>query len=182
MISVVMPTYLGAYPRSGRNREGKLPRAIQIVLDMQGYFAGKRVRMVYIDKQAMFSGIPRNVGIDNATGEWICYLDNDDVLGPNHLEQISQGMIPEVDWLFFDDWVLKEGGFRERHCEIKAYQCGTSNIAHRRSMRSRWEISNKYGSDDLTFIRKLKNESTRWKRVQGEYLVCHIPLGNKYDI
>lgn len=205
MISIVMPSYLGAYQSSARNREDKLPRAINSVLNqtykdwelvivadgcqrtmdiVQGMgLNGHNIKLMKIPKQQMWSGQVRNTGIEYATGSWICYLDNDDVLGKDHLALLAKAIDDEVDWLFFNDftWNRKEEKFLERHCTLKAYKCGTSNIAHRRSMRARWDPKSRYGMDDWAFIKRLRTESSRFRNCAGEYVVCHIPVG-KYDL
>lgn len=201
MISVILPSYLGPYKEAAKDRDWKLSRAIQSViqqkyqdwqlivvcdgceksLEIVKQNPDKRIKALLIDKQSMFSGIPRNVGITNAKGEWICYLDNDDFLGSDHLELIHRGMNGH-DWLFFNDWTLKGEYFMERTCYLKLGRCGTSNIAHKRSMKSRWQSKSTYGRDDWSFIQSLKSESDNWTKCEGQYLVCHIPYGKGFDI
>lgn len=198
MISVILPTFLGPYAKAATDREPKLRRAIQSVIDQtfQDWqlvvvcdgcersleivkeFSDSRIKALLIDKQPMFSGMVRNMGLDHASGELICYLDNDDYFGADHLELISQ---PKgFNWLFFNDYTLTKDGFAERYCYLKSGKCGTSNIAHKREMKARWDVKNRYGADDWTFIQKLQYESVNFTTCQGRYLVCHIP--NKYDI
>lgn len=201
MISIILPTYLGNYKHAATGRDWKLSRAIQSVieqkyqdwqlvvvcdgcrdsLDIVKQFEDSRIKALLIDKQPMFSGIPRNTGIQYATGEWICYLDNDDFLGADHLELISRGMDGN-DWLFFNDWTLNGDYFYERTCYLKQAKCGTSNIAHKRSMLSRWDVKSSYGFDDWTFIQRLRSESQNWAKCEGQYLVCHIPYKKGFEI
>ena len=140
----------------------------------------KRIKGILIDKQPMFSGNVRNVGIDHAAGDWICYLDNDDFFGSDHLELISREMGNGYDWLFFNDYTLKKDKFTERTCYMKLGRCGTSNIAHKAVMKSRWDVKNRYGQDDWIFIQRLTGESPNWTKCEGQYLVCHIP--RSFDI
>jgi glycosyltransferase involved in cell wall biosynthesis len=201
VISVILPTYLGNYKEAATGRDWKLARAIQSVLQ-QSYDkfqlvvvcdgceasleivkqnADPRIKAILIDKQPMFSGTPRNVGIEHSTGDWVCYLDNDDFMGQGHLELIHRETTGR-DWLFFNDWVLKDDNFVERTCYFRLGKCGTSNIAHRRAMRSRWDVKSTYGRDDWTFIHKLRAESDNWKKCEGQYLVCHIPYKKGFEI
>ena len=53
------------------------------------YSYNPSIKYKYLDKQATFSGVPRNVGLSMADGEIICYLDHDDAFGPNHLQIIN---------------------------------------------------------------------------------------------
>jgi glycosyltransferase involved in cell wall biosynthesis len=128
----------------------------------------------------MFSGVVRNKGIEAAKGEFICYLDADDIMGADHLTQIDD-KLNGYDWVFFNDLIYSKGAFEERFCSIKHYACGTSNIAHKRLMRSRWKNNAGYGRDDWDFILDLKTESTNWVKIPTpEYIVCHIP--KEYDL
>lgn len=202
MISIILPTYLGKYKHAAEDRPPKLNRAIRSVLkqkyqdwqlvvvcdgcqmsfDIAKQYQDKRIKIALIDKQPMFSGNIRNTGIDLADGEWITYLDNDDYLGPNHIQLLSDAIDDETDWLFFNDYTLNGEAFKERPCRLKQYQCGTSNIAHRKDIGARWITHNKYGQDDWAFISRLMLESDRMKVCEGEYLVCHIPFRKGFDV
>ena len=200
MISIIMPSYLGAYKKSARDREHKLSRAIRSVIkqeytdwqlvvvadgcpltvEMVKEIAHPQIRLVIIDKQRMWGGAVRNVGIENAEGDWICYLDNDDFLHPCHLFEID-AQAGDNDWLFFNDYIYNGKIFIERTCWIEKFQCGTANIAHRRGLPVRWKEETAYGLDDWNFIQALRNTSENYKKISGPaYLVCHIP--NRYDI
>ena len=43
---------------------------------------------------------PRNVGIKNAIGEWICFLDSDDLWFTNKLESVSKVITTDVDVVY----------------------------------------------------------------------------------
>ena len=207
--SVITPSYLGQYKQAGSDRERKLVRAVNSVLN-QNY--GKPVehiivadgcqrteeiiravfpyelkyeviRLLSIPKQKMFSGVVRNTGINTAKGEYVCYLDADDIFGQDHLTVIDEHL-NGYDWVFFNDLVYdRHGHFEERTCTIKHFDCGTSNIAHSREMRSRWKDKSGYGRDDWDFIQELRQESGNWAKIPTpEYVVCHIPLKGGYDL
>jgi glycosyltransferase involved in cell wall biosynthesis len=198
MITVVMPSFLGHYHGAAKDRDLKIVRAIrsvqkqtykdwQLVVIADGcqktmdlvsaMKPDNRVLLILIEKQPMFSGVPRNFGIEYAEGEWICYLDIDDVMAPNHLSSILKGASKDLDWVWFDDYIFNHDQFEQRECFLNRYKCGTSNIAHRKSMKARWEMNNQYGLDDWNFICNLMAESPNYKKIEAEYLVCHI--GNK---
>lgn len=207
--SVITPCYLGAYKQAGSDRERKLVRAVNSVLNQSygGPFEQIVVadgcqrtqeiiraafpyeldhgllKLVAIDKQRPFSGVVRNKGIEAATGEYICYLDSDDVFGLDHLAIIDDNL-NGYDWVFFNDLVWdRNGSFEERTCSIKHYDCGTSNIAHLRTMAARWRDKSGYGRDDWDFITSLRSESQNWAKIPTPaYIVCHIPLKAGYDL
>ncbi len=205
-ISILTPCYLGPYKQAGSDRERKLLRCVNSVMyqepsiDIEQIIIAdgcKRtieliqdnfptelkdglIKLYEIEKQKPFSGIPRNVGLQKAKGDWIVYLDSDDIFGPDHLEYL-QDSLRNWDWVFFNDMVWNGQYWQERFCQITPFQCGTSNIAHRRAMAARWDLKNDYGKDDYKFILKLKAESSKWTKVETpEYIVCHIP--KQYDL
>ena len=207
--SIVMPCYLGAYKQAGSDRERKLVRAVNSVLNqnyghetelvivadgcertqeiIRGAYPHELshgvITLLAIPKQRPFSGVVRNKGIEVATGDYIAYLDSDDVMGPNHLATIDDHL-NGYDWVFFNDLIWNRNGqFEERTCTIKQYDCGTSNIAHQRRMQSRWKAHSGYGRDDWDFITALRHESQNWAKIPTpEYIVCHIPLKTGYDL
>ena len=174
-----MPSYLGDYPRAASNREQKLPRAIESVLEQKigelivvadgcqktVEIASKYpVKTVLIDKQPCFSGTPRNIGIQNAKYDYIAYLDNDDVFGNGHLKAIADNV--DTDWLYWDDYV--DGQIRPVSIEIS--RIGTSAIAHKKELNCKW--GDGYGHD-WDFIQQLKQYPN--KRIIANYQVMHIP-------
>lgn len=203
IFSLIMPSYLGNYKNAAAGREQKILRAInsvyaqtyenwELILVSDGcektnemfmdnqLIYDERLRFISIDKQPMWSGMPRNVGINNAKGRYISYVDIDDYLGINHLQKIADGL-SDYDWVWFDDlrYDKKNISFFVNPCELKLGRCGTSNIVHKTSMKSRW-LSNTY-AHDYNFIVSLVNESKSYAKIApAEYFVCHIPT--LYDI
>ncbi|HON56381.1 MAG TPA: glycosyltransferase [bacterium] len=106
-ISVIIPTF---------NRPEFLKRALESALnqDYDDYEiivvndAGCSVKNIiddlksdkirYIDSKKNL-GLPgaRNLGIKNAKGKYICFLDDDDILYPNHLSLLMQAMLKEEE-------------------------------------------------------------------------------------
>lgn len=142
---------------------------------------GYPIRLVTIDKQAHFSGVVRNKGIEAATGEVICYLDNDDVLMHGHLQGVwSAFQVNERDpagyrrWVYYNDFLAAPDLTiaRERESHLAYGGIGTSCFAHEKSLGVRW--SNGYGHDWL-FVQRLMEACPHTKKVSGpRYLVCHV--------
>lgn len=197
MISIIMASYLGAYKNAATNRPDKLRRAIASVL-LQKYgdwelivisdgcnetshivsqYKDERISCYQIPKQEMWSGVPRNVGISKAIGDYIIYLDNDDMFGPAHLHNIAAGIhnAAGFQWYFFNDLVpdgLQPKQFIERRAELQRFHCGSSNIAHKSDML--WNVSDTY-EHDWHFISKLKKQHSYARITGAQYMVCHIP-------
>jgi glycosyltransferase involved in cell wall biosynthesis len=203
MFSIIMPSFLGHYPNAARNREQKFIRALESVLEQSCqdwelivvsdgckkttelitpyvYEYLPKIRLIEIEKQKTFSGAVRNAGIYKASGDVICYLDTDDILGTDHLSIISDN-IGNDDWVLFNDWIwnTKTKQWYENHVTIEAGRCGTSNIAHRTWMGAYWS-SNNY-LHDWIMIRTLQAMSAKYTHIcTGEYYVAHVP--NNYDV
>jgi len=81
-------------------------------------FAG---RITYVHKQKGGPSSARNAGIRTATGEWIAFLDADDIWMPDLLEKLFKAAAESAaDFAFGDVLILKNGSivgptFFERH-------------------------------------------------------------------
>jgi glycosyltransferase involved in cell wall biosynthesis len=138
------------------------------------------IYLLHIEKQPHFSGVPRNTGIDAATGDVICYLDTDDVFMSGHLQAIAAGFNQGPDaanyrrWVYFDDFVAGPDLHpqRQRTTNLNYGGIGTSGLAHEKSLAITWPDN--YGHDWL-FVRQLMAVCPLNKKIEGpKYLVCHI--------
>jgi len=202
--TVVIPSYLGDYRTAAKDRDKKLVRAVNSILtqtfqdfeiiviadgcektvEIMSGFKDKRIRTFLTPKQPAWTG-QRNKGLDEALGEYIVYLDVDDVFGENHLQNISNGL-DGYDWVWFNDirYSPKLEQWYENKCNIRMIGAhGTSNVCHRASLPYRWD--HKGYAHDYYFIKHLKRNTNFTKIPGGEYYVCHLPnstLGKGYDI
>ncbi len=198
--SIITASYLGDYRNAAKNREQKIIRAVNSVLhqtfqdfemivvadgcqstvEIIKQINDPRIRTFLINRSKIFSGAPRNKGIEEAEGEYIIYLDIDDIYGTCHLQNISD-QLNGWDWVWFNDvrYNPKKNEWYENPCDINVIsRHGTSNICHRRSMNVRW-IAEGY-AHDYYFIQSLKYDKNFTKINGGDYYVCHIP--GMYDV
>lgn len=119
-VSFVMQAFLGDYPGSRSNPVDKFHRAmlttlmnknIEVIVvsdgceivdkEIQEYLNDKRVKYAFVSKSNLrmyeggegnvfYRGVPRQVGIELATGDIITYMDSDDILAPNASEIITK--------------------------------------------------------------------------------------------
>ena len=174
-----MPSYLGNYPNAASNREEKLKRAIdsflaqkigELIVIADGCLKTVEIASNYpvvvklIDKQPHFGGETRNTGIRLALYDYIAYLDNDDVMGENHIKSIIQNL--DTDWVYWDDYVAGQ----PRKVWHENGHIGTSAIAHKKNLDVKWNDG--YGHD-WDFIQQLSKYQS--KRIKANYQVMHIP-------
>ncbi len=204
MISVIMPSYLGEYKKAAKDRDKKIVRAIrsvqqqtykdweliiiadgcektvEIVQELVEKTLDLRIKVLLIPKQLQWSGTVRNTGLDEAKGDYCCYLDIDDAFAPGHLAGIHAGTKNGKDWYWFDDYTWNGKEFRHTKRNInKVGRCGTSNIMHRPGI-ARWDKKGSY-AHDWRFIANLRQASSSYEYIRaGEYLICHVP--GKFDI
>jgi glycosyltransferase involved in cell wall biosynthesis len=203
--SVIMPSYLGEYRTAASDRDQKIVRAVNSVLnqtfddfelivvadgcektvDIVSTIKDDRINCLYIDKSKLWSGIPRNTGLEASKGDFITYLDIDDVFGKNHLKSISVSL-NGYDWVWFDDirYSIKSDEWYINPCDILLKgRHGTSNICHKKSLPYRWTFPGY--AHDLYFVRNLRQNKNFKKIPGGEYYVCHVPdsnIGKGYDL
>lgn len=202
-ISVIMPSFLGEYVvdsnKSATDREFKLQRAIdsfliqthetsELIIISDGcemtvnavndkyasFIEDNKIKLFQISKQPHFSGNVRDKGVKNATGDLICYLDSDDIIGPYHLETINTYYDKSMSWMYYDDF-LYDGNIKTlRDVKPQMGKIGTSSFCHLSTTPVEWQSG--YGHDWFT-IEKLFNH--RHGKMQApEYLVCHMSAIN----
>ena len=197
--SVVIPSYLGHYHNAARNREDKILRAINSVFNQSftdyevivvadgcektmGIVGDIDVRSFLIPKSRTWSGEPRNKGIEEAQGDYIIYLDIDDIYGTDHLKNVEAG-IGDNDWVWYDDirYSPRTEEWYENPCYItKLGRHGTSNICHRRWLPVRWDHVGY--AHDYYFVQQLLRYPKYAKIPGAEYYVCHLPGAGGYDL
>lgn len=208
-----MPSYLEAYPGGAVDREAKFHRAVESVLaqsftswellvvadgcsrtweEKERYLRRtESLRFYRVPKQRQWSPHVRNFGLSKALGQYVCYLDSDDRLGPYHLAALEAGL-READmprWGAFDDLVWDKGAsfWASRLVSdlLERRRAGTSNIVHGADAGYWPEIEYRhpgygYATEDRSFVEALQRNCPPVVLSGAEYYVCHIP--NDYDI
>jgi len=149
--SFIMQSFLGDYPGSRTNSVPKFHRAIESVLnnknseiivvsdgcvitdnEIKKYAGNDRVKYAYVsktknrmyesnDNKTFFRGVPRQVGIELATGDLITYMDSDDYMMPAATEIITAEFYKsDLKHLFNIAWYDHEKSI-EYHVEMKGH-------------------------------------------------------------
>ena len=199
-VSVIMASYLGDYANASTNREKKYIRAVKSFLNQtypnkeliivadgctrtyeiykENWENNPEVSCIIIGKQPIYSGLVRTEGLREATGDIITYLDNDDVLGKTHIETIMNQFTDDVDWVYYDDYLVMSADFKKlmkREVGPRYGSIGTSSISHRNIKDLNW--FNGYGHD-FNFMLSLAAKGMKFKKLKNppQYLVAHFGL------
>ena len=70
--------------------------------DILQKFAATDSRIKVVDQPNQNRAIARNTGMDNATGEWICWLDCDDEYTTHYLRELNQAAIDFPEYKIFN--------------------------------------------------------------------------------
>ncbi|MDB4473825.1 glycosyltransferase [Opitutaceae bacterium] len=178
LISVILPTC---------DRPDMLPRALASVLAqgdvdlevvvvdcnretgpveanpaMGALLKDSRVRVVVAPHGSANASEARNTGLDEARGEWVSYLDDDDVYLPGKLtDQLALARDSESALVICGYQVVLRGRTRVRQCDVACYSGDdcligvdypTSVIMHRADPAARFEPRALVGQDHLFVI------------------------------
>ena len=197
-----MASFLGEYEGCASDRENKFIRAVRSFLGnkyenkeliivgdccsitenilnitFQDEIESKKIRFYnFPKKQKLFSGEIRSKGIELATGDFIIYLDSDDMFGDNHISSIaSQIKMNKTDWGYYNDFIYSPSGLQTKSVELEEHSVGTSSIYHKNVKGINWKGCDGYGHD-YRFVKKLISWSKNYEKIYGtSYIICHVP-------
>jgi len=140
------------------------------------------IKYKYLEKQPLYSGNVRNAGLELANGDIISYLDSDDVIGKNHLQIIANGFKDNIDYVYYNDYMVLDKSFKKfqkRIVDLRWAKIGTSSISHKNLdvIKGNWPTG--YGHDFI-FMLKLNALGLKHKKLQqsSQYFVCHYANGD----
>lgn len=138
----------------------------------------KEIILLKLPRLGPFCGKVRQEGVNIATGEVVCGLDSDDYFKPGHLSSIASGFTPDVDWVFFNSWIVPndiKGVDHLFQTDGTIERMNLSNIAWRRSLPVTWEGCNTR-QDNKFFIPQLLALPNRKKIYGTGYVVTNVQI------
>lgn len=203
ILSLIMQCYLGDFSGAASNREDKLIRAlagfigqsrpsdeielvvvshgcdktIQIVNDFVRTWSVENITLVKCERKTLFEGYPRDLGIENASGKHIAYLDSDDMLIVDHCDRLIKNIgYWKCDWFYFNDFIKQPTTVKQRYVRLRKGEVGTSNICHKKITheKAKWQNHDGY-NHDWSYIQELKKHYPNYvKAFPSGYVVCHV--------
>lgn len=75
--------------------EIELDRRVKIIEE-----ENKNIKIIHLEENSGGASVPRNVGLDNAIGEYIAFIDSDDMVSSDYIETILQKTKEDWDYCF----------------------------------------------------------------------------------
>lgn len=188
--SIVIPVY---------NRERFIERAVKSVLNQSvsdlevicvnngstdgtlallRKMAGEDDRVIVLDQENKGRCAARNLGLDHAAGEWICFLDSDDFYYPIHLETFDGAQRQQPEALAFASTLVHnhaltdqnqtnrlDGQFLELSHFIRANPISLIQLCVHKSLVSqlRFHEDDLPMAEDWLYIREIALQKPIWK-------------------
>jgi len=120
----------------------------------------------------------RDLAKTMATGKWCIFVDNDDVVKPNHVSarlEFVESTKDEYDFVYFNTWLEPINWFRDT--TILQGKIGNSEVMYRTSfLKQLMPLSDIYGHDFLQ-IQEAVHKGARYRKIVGEptYIVKSLP-------
>ena len=108
-------------------------------------YAENNTNIIFHMQEHQGASVARNWGIDHATGEWVCFVDSDDYLKENSLENILGATSSEHQIIYADYASIKESGRMIEHSYRDANEQFNANdlvVFHRATLNKRFGRKN----------------------------------------
>jgi len=138
-----------------------------------------RFRVIQLDKNSGGPARPRNVGISQARGEWIAFLDSDDIWHPQKLEIQIEHMRKEgfdfsctglLNFKMEEDIKFNEFAVVETHV-IRAFRQRVRSAIPNSSVVMRTEIARRFTLDERMELRAVEDYHC-WLRILESGINC----------
>lgn len=57
------------------------------------------VKVIHLDENSGTASVPRNVGLDHATGDYIAFIDSDDMISEDYIQKVLSSLTTDIIFL-----------------------------------------------------------------------------------
>ena len=113
-LSIIIPYYktLEYTKKLFETLTPQLTKDVEVILIDDGCNEKKldklKAKVIHLDQPSGNASYPRNVGLDNAKGEYIAFIDSDDNIAPDYIETILEATKEEWDYCYIS-WKWQQG-------------------------------------------------------------------------
>lgn len=68
--------------------------------DNLDYIKSPHTKVIHLEENSGGASVPRNIGLDNAKGKYIAFVDSDDLVSPDYIEKILNKTKEEWDYCY----------------------------------------------------------------------------------
>lgn len=90
-------------------------------------------KVIHLEENSGGASVPRNVGLDNAIGEYIAFIDSDDLVRFNYISSIKSKMQEEWDYCYIS-WQTNTGNQIIIKNNPPSWNCCVWNCIYKRSL------------------------------------------------
>ena len=124
-----------------------------------------KARVIHLKENSGAAGKPRNIGLDNATGDYIAFIDSDDLVSDDYIENILKAIkgIPDVVYL---GWESRTGNMRvigrlpKWNCAVwcrvyKKETIGYARFDEKLKLAEDWVFNESISYNSACYVRKI---------------------------
>lgn len=114
-----------------------------------------KAKVIHLEENSGGASVPRNVGLDSATGEYITFIDSDDMVSPHYIEQILNKIKENWDYCYMS-WESNNIACLITN-EPPSWNCCVWNIIYKRELIGEVRFDPKLKkAEDWDFNKKVK--------------------------
>jgi glycosyltransferase involved in cell wall biosynthesis len=137
-------------------------------------FADSDKRIKIIESVNQNRAIARNLGMDKATGEWLCWLDSDDEYSTHYLRELNQATLDFPEYKLFNFGSIVH--WPDHHTSLRSvFAPAIEGNGHE------WFRSGHIGAGSFIFKRYLWNSDKKY-RIPDEVNPYQFAAASKFDL